>query len=95
MKSGGGIDPETGYPTVPTVTWGKAIACQYRANKYRNLGKAGGEAFTVASYEILIDARPFDAEVLRLYDLCRRLIGEFSVIEVEPLQAVCQLRITV
>lgn len=95
IKTGGGIDPETGYPIPPSVSWGNAIACQYRANEFSNQGKVNGEAFTVASYEILIDEQPYDAETLRLRDVCGRILGEFSVIETELLQAVCQLRIVV
>ncbi len=95
IKTGGGIDPKTDYPIAPSVSWGNPIPCQYRANKYSNKGRANGEAFTIASYEILIDEQPYDAEMLRLRDAGGKMLGEFSVIEIEPLPAVCQLRILV
>lgn len=95
IKTGGGIDPDTDYPIAPSVSWGNPIECQYRANKYSNKGKANGEAFTIASYEILIDEQPYNAEMLRLRDISGKILGEFSVIEVEPLQGVCQIRILV
>lgn len=95
IKTGGGIDPDTDYPIAPSVSWGNPIKCQYRANKYSNKGKANGEAFTIASYEILIDEQPYNAEMLRLRDISGKILGEFSVIEVEPLQGVCQIRILV
>lgn len=95
IKTGGGIDPETDYPIQPTVSWGNPIPCQYRANNYSKRGKANGEAFTVASYEILIEEQSYEAESLRLLDMDGRMIGEFSVIEIEPLRAVCQIRILV
>lgn len=95
VKTGGGIDPKTGHPITPSVSWSKPIPCQYRANKYSNKGRVNGEAFTIASYEILIDEQPFDAEMLRLQNDSGKILGEFSVIEIEPLQAVCQLRILV
>lgn len=95
IKTGGGIDPYTDYPIAPSVSWGNPIECQYRANKYSNKGKANGEAFTIASYEILIDEQPYNAEMLRLRDISGKILGEFSVIEVEPLQGVCQIRILV
>ena len=95
IKTGGGIDPETDYPLPPTVTWGNSIPCQYRANHYSKRGKANGEAFTVASYEILIEEQAYNAEALRLRNLDGEQIGEFSVIEIEPLRAVCQTRILV
>lgn len=95
-KSGGGIDPETGYPIKPTEAWGKPIPCQYTANKHNNLGKTtGGEPFTVAQYQILIEEQPLNGERLRLDDLCGREIGEFSIMEIEPLEAVCEMRIMV
>ena len=95
IKTGGGIDPETDHPVAPSVSWSTPIPCQYRANKYSNKGRVNGEAFTIASYEILVDEQPFDAEMLRLQSDNGKMLGEFSVIEIEPLQAVSQLRILV
>ena len=95
-KTGGGIDPETGYPVKSdTVEWGDPIPCQYSANKHDWLGRAGGEHFTVAQYEILIEEQPLDTEQIRLSDRAGNTVGEFSIMEVEPLEAVCQLRIMV
>lgn len=95
-KTGGGIDPETGYPQKPGVVgWGCPIPCQYSANKRNNLGRVNGEHFIVAQYEILIEQQPFAAEQVRLIDRAGCIIGEFSVMQVEPLDAVCELRIWV
>lgn len=96
-KSAGGIDKTTGFP-VPSgnVEWGKPIPCQWLANKYSNLGKSEGGNFTVAHYSILIESeREFTAEQIRLKDNYGNVLGEFSIIEVETLQAMCQMRITV
>lgn len=96
QKTGGGIDPETGYPQKPGVVgWGCPIPCQYSANKWNNLGRVNGEHFTVAQYEILIEQQPFAAEQVRLKNLAGDIIGEFSIMEIEPLEAVCELRILV
>lgn len=97
-KTAGGIDPETGYPVKSSeVSWGDPIGCQYSANKYNKLGKVNGEHFTLAQYSILIDEQPFEGvEQIRLTDnRTGKSLGEFSVMEVEPLEAVCQLRILV
>ena len=95
-KAGGGIDPETGYPSKPgSVSWGCPILCQYSANERNNLGRVNGEHFTVARYEILIESQPFAAEQVRLKNLAGDIIGEFSIMEIEPLEAVCELRILV
>lgn len=94
--SGGGIDPTTGYPQKPaSVDWGTPIPCQYMANKYNNLGRVNGEHFKTAEYSVLIDEQSFDAEQLRLKDRKGNVVGEFSIIQVEPLEAVCEIRILI
>lgn len=93
-KSGGGIDPD-GFPIVPESSWGDPIPCQYSANKYNKLGRVNGENFTVASYLVLIEEQPFDAEQIRLKNRSGKILGEFSIMEIEPLDAVCELRILV
>lgn len=94
-KGGGGIDPETGYPVKASFTWGEPIPCQYSANKYDNLGRVNGEHFITASYTVLIELQTFEAEQLRLKDRSGKLVGEFSIMQVEPLDAVCELRILI
>lgn len=95
-KTGGGIDPETGYPVKPSsVDWGDPIPCQYSANKHDWLGRVNGEHFTTAQYTVLIEEQPFAAEQIRLKNLAGDIVGEFSIMQVEPLEAVCELRILV
>ena len=94
----GGIDPETGYPLDPKESsWSEPIPCQLSANKYDKLGISDGEHFTIAQYTILIEelSQPMAIERIRLKDLSGNQIGEFSVSQVEPLDAVCELRIIV
>ena len=93
QKQAGGIDPETGYPiNSSNVTYGDPIPCQYIINKYNALAMSQGEHVTLASYEVLIDAQPFDAEQIRLTDKSGKVIGDFSIIRVEPLDAVYEIR---
>jgi hypothetical protein len=95
-KTGGGINPETGYPVKPVnVSWSEPIPCQYSANKYNKLGKYNGEHFTVAQYIVLLEEQPFEAEQVKLKSLDGKVIGEFSIMEIEPLEAVCELRILI
>ena len=49
----------------------------------------------MASYEILIEEQPVPSEQLRLKDLSGKEIGTFSIIQAEPLEAVCEVRILV
>ena len=94
--TGVGIDPTTGYPAKPSsAAWGEPIPCQFYANRYSNLGRVNGEHFKTAEYSILIEEQPFDAEQVRLKDRTGNIVGEFSIIQVEPLEAVCELRILV
>lgn len=97
-KTAGGIDPTTGFPiAASSVSYGTPIPCQYIANMYNQLGRSNGEAFTMAQYTILIEQQPtaFSAEQLRLKDMAGNVVGDFSVVSVEKLDAVSQVRITV
>lgn len=93
-KVAGGIDPATGYPTKPTcVSWKDPIPCQYIVNNHNNLGISNGEHFTIATYIVLIEEQPFDAEQVRLVDMSGNEIGEFSIIKIVPLEAVGEIEI--
>ena len=95
-KMGGGIDCETGYPIKPSkAAWGSPIACQFITNSHNNLGVTTGQHFTQASYTVLIEEQPFDAEQIRLKDMNGKTIGEFSILSVEPLEAVCEIKILI
>lgn len=96
IKTGGGIDLETGYSKAVSFSWGTPIPCQYSAAKYNQLACLIGEHITTASYTILIDQQPLAGiEQVRLKDLSGNEVGEFSIKQIEPLDAVCQTRITV
>lgn len=91
-----GIDPNTGYPIKSSgVTWDAPIPCQYYANQYSNLGRVNGEHFTTAQYTVLIEMQKVDAEQLRLKDREGNVVGEFSIIQAEPLDAVDEIRILI
>lgn len=92
----GGIDPETGYPVKPSsVSWSEPVPCQFRAKTFNQLWIVNGEHRTLASYEILIDEQPVPSEQVRLKELSGKQVGTFSIIQVEPLEAVCEIRIWV
>lgn len=92
----GGIDPETGYAKRPaSVDWNEPIPCQYVVNKYNALATSNNEHITSASYAVLIDEQPIEGQQVRLMDSEGKVLGEFSIIQIEPLEAVCQIRIYV
>lgn len=96
-KTAMGINPETGFPMHAVDTgWGAPIPCQYYANRFNFLAKVNGEPVKDAEYTILIEQQPIDGEELRLTDTrLGRVIGEFSIIKIEPLDAVNEIRLTV
>lgn len=94
-KAGGGLDPVTGYPQKADSSWGEPIPCQYIPNKHDKLGVVNGGHFTVATYTVLIEEREFDAEQIRLKDRAGAILGEFSIMQVEPLEAVCEIRLMI
>lgn len=95
VKTGGGIDPVTGHPVQPTSSWGSPIPCQYIPNSHNNLGVSSGQHYIQASYTVLIEERPFEAEQIRLKDMEGRMVGEYSILSVEALEAVCEVKIIV
>lgn len=58
---------------------------------------SNGEHYTLASYMVLVEEQPICicGEQVRLTDLCGHLIGEYSVLSVEWLEAVCETKITI
>lgn len=93
-KTGGGLN-ENGYPKKAEATWGKPIPCQFIPNKHNKLGVVNGEHFTVAQYTVLIEEQEFNAEQIRLKDRSGNELGEFSIMQVEPLEAVCEIRLII
>ena len=91
------LDPVTGFPAaLPARAVGGPIPCQYSANKYDRLGMVDGEHFIVAQYSILVDADAIeDGTRLILSDRNGQSLGEFSIMQIEPLDAVYQKRILV
>ncbi len=93
--TGGGLDERTGFPRAAATAWGNPIGCQYSPVKQDYLSAVNGEPVKTLSYSILIEEQPFAADRVRLSDRAGNVLGEFSVISVEALEAVCQIRITV
>ncbi len=94
-KQGGGIDPTTGYAIPAASEWGEPIPCQYYYTLYNQLARVNGEHYTARAYTILIEQRTFTAEQIRLRDRLGNIVGEFSIQQIEPLDAVGQYRILV
>lgn len=97
-QQAGEIDSDTGYRSKPdTVEWGEPIPCQMNAVTFNLLSRtAEGEHFTKVSFEVFLEEyHEALSEQVRLTDRRGNLVGEFSVIEFKPLDAVCETRILV
>ena len=94
--SGGGINPESGYPVPVMEEWGCRIPCQFRAPGMNlKAMSADGSAYTDVSYEILVEWQEITSERLRLYSMDGKLLGEFQMIRVMPLREVSKVKIWV
>lgn len=84
---------DKGYPMLSPDAWGEAIECQY--NITSNLqARSNGEAYTAKSFVVWVEQMDVPSEVVMLYDGRGKEVGQFSVISVEQLDAVCQTRLT-
>lgn len=91
-KTGGGL--VNGNPVRPSESWGEPIPCNIKTNLHNNKGKTNGNSFEVASYEVLIEAQPFEADRVKLVREGKDL-GEFSIQDIDPLNAVGAVKIVV
>ena len=88
----GAIDPETGYRSQPaSASWSEAQPANIQVVKVNQLAQAlGGEHFTEKSYEVYLEEdTPILSERFRLKDITGKLLGEFSISQVVPLEAIC------
>jgi hypothetical protein len=93
LKQGGGLDA-AGYPLDVTASWAPPVPCRVSVNSKSNIGKQNGNTFTTASYTVLIEYQPFEAERVKLTEHGRDL-GEFPVMYTEYLDVVGKLKIVV
>lgn len=94
--SGGGIDPETGYPKQAETVWGKSLPCQFRIPKMdMRTRTSDGSSFKDVSYEILVEWGRIDSERLRLHTVFGEMLGEFKIIRIMPLREVSKVKIWV
>ena len=96
-SSGGGLDPVTGHPRKATEnTIGPLVPCQYMSSTFDYLADSSGEHYTRNGYTILVENyTEVASERLVLTDRKGGEVGRFSIVRVDPLDAVCQIKITV
>ncbi len=97
IKTAGGIDPVTGYPQKPSARWSEQIPCQYVPKQIDLQARSGGNAKVTSSYEVYITMPlPVDAtEQIRLTDMSGNVVGEYSMLSMQELVAVQEVKIIV
>lgn len=98
VQEAGAIDPETGYRIKPSsASWSDPHPCNIKVSRMNLLAKAKeGESYTQHAYEVTLeDHVEITSGRCRLSDDKGRIIGEFSVSLIEPLEAVGMIRLTV
>lgn len=95
FRKGGGLDATTGHPIPALTEYGELIPCQF-IETHNLQYTVEGEAVKKVGYSIYID-NYYDvaSERIRLSDMKGMLIGEFSLERIEPLDAVCEVRLTI
>lgn len=95
-KTGGGI--KNGNPVKVTESLGNPIRCNIKTNNHDHKGKVIDGVFTRASFEVLVDSSDihhFTAEYVELTDNRGKRIGRFRVQDIQHLDCVCAIKITV
>lgn len=97
IKTAGGIDPVTGYPQKPSARWSEQIPCQYVPKQIDLQARSGSNAKVTSSYEVYITMPlPVDAtEQIRLTDMSGNVVGEYSMLSLQELVAVQEVKIIV
>ena len=95
QKTGGGIDPTTGYPVQATSTWGEAVPCSWNTVSLNLLATTNNEHYKDAQYSLFIEGNNLPSEQLKLSDNNGNVLGEFSIISYEYLDTKSVTRIIV
>ena len=97
LKHPVGVDAATGHPVAPKSSWSCPVPCQYLPVSHNKQAVASGEHYTKETYTVLVEEQYYCqcGERIRLKSLCGRVMGEYSIVSVEWLEAVCETRITI
>ena len=94
----GDINPQTGFPTPTQGVWSERIVCQYLTKSYRHASAVNDEFYTLASYEILVDALAVEGiqpTIIRLSDEQGNVLGEYPVISIQHHRGARVYKITI
>ncbi len=92
-KTGGGL--VNGNPVAATETLSDPIPCNFTVNQNDHLGRYEGGTFTQAKYVVLVDTCDFQAEYIVLATVRGVQLGRFRVQDIQYLDVVGNVKITV
>lgn len=92
-KTGGGYKNGKPVPVEPVTS--EPIPCNIATNKFDHLGTYIDGKFTRVSFIILIDMQPFEADRIILTTDRGKALGEYSVQNIQFLDVVETVKITV
>ena len=92
---GGTTSNQNGDPVVIAETWGDLIICQIETVKHDNKGIYLDGKYTQATYKILIEMQEFQAKRIKITDSRGNSLGEFNVQDIQFLDMVQRVKITV
>ena len=89
-----GFDIE-GNPSPEAGKWSDYIDCFIQTNTHSNKGTYQDGRFTIAAYTVLIETQPFDADRIKLVTDKGKHLGEFQVQDIQFMDIVGRVKITV
>ena len=95
IKTDGGIDRNTGYAIKPTYTYSSPVPCQIVPININYQSRVEDNRIIAAKYTILLEQQEVPSERIRVTYKGNKAIGEFSIISVRQLDAVCETEITI
>jgi len=95
LSVGGTSFDENGDPINASSVWIGPIECNIKPIRVNNKGKYIDGQFTQSSYEILVEMQDFEAEIVSLVNNQEGALGEFKVQDIEFLNYVQRVKITV
>lgn len=94
LGTGTGLD-ENGDPIVAIDNWGESIPCQIETIKHDYKGIYQDGEFERASYRVYLEMQEFEGSRVRLTDNRNKNIGEFQIQDIQYLDIVQRIKITV
>lgn len=86
---------EDGFPLPLGEVYSDYIECNIRHNTRSDKGRYEDGRFTVASYEVLVEEQPLEAQRIEITDNAGAVLGVFKVQLIEHMRVVGRIKIQV